>query len=166
MSSSESLLDITPFREARDKFLSHLTPEQAQEFRNTTVEQLEETIWEIHTEHMIDMRRVQGFFSAMRSFALFTKAHFDGPEYMGLIWGPVKCTFRAASSYAAALYAMLEIYEEIGRNLPGSEYYNLVREPNAHLVPIVHLIYAGMLSFLKKTLKFFNFEHTGILISL
>jgi uncharacterized membrane protein (DUF2068 family) len=67
---------------------------------------------------------------------------------------------QTASSYHAAFDALLEMYERIGLNLPQLEQYQSLFQSNAHMRTILHLIYADILRFHKKALKFF--KHPGL----
>jgi hypothetical protein len=66
---------------------------------------------------------------------------------------------QTASSSHVAFDALLEMYERIGVSLPQLEQYQDLFQSNAHMRTILHLLYADILRFHKKALKFF--KHPG-----
>ncbi|KAJ0419355.1 hypothetical protein BJY00DRAFT_314187 [Aspergillus carlsbadensis] len=159
--------DDQTFTHAVEKFESKLTPEQAHDFRLTTIDDLNSAIAELRNEQMPDvelrnLERLESFVLRMSQFeqvatASFNTSTFIGFIHMGFVWGPLRFQLLTASSYDAAFDALLEMYEEIGLNIPQLEQYQNLFQSNAHMRAILPLIYADILRAHKKALK--SFKH-------
>ncbi|RDW70893.1 uncharacterized protein DSM5745_08404 [Aspergillus mulundensis] len=161
MASGATTIDESAFRQALDKFRLKITPDEALDFQLTTVDDLKSAIKDLQAEQMAErkmrnLRRVQNFVLAMEQFEQIISVYLNASEFVGFVWGPMKFILLVASSYAAALDAVLGMYETIGLNLPQLEQYQSLFQANPHMRTILHLIYADILRFHRKALKFFK----------
>ncbi|KAL3487316.1 hypothetical protein BJX62DRAFT_241131 [Aspergillus germanicus] len=134
---------------------------QAQDFQLTTIDDLKSAIAKLQNQQMSErklrnLKRLESFVLRMDQFEQVVTVYFNASIFVGFVWGPVKCLLLTASSYHAAFDALLEMYERIGLNLPQLEQYQSQFQSNAHMRTILHLIYADILRFHKKAMKFFK----------
>ncbi|CEN61886.1 hypothetical protein ASPCAL08533 [Aspergillus calidoustus] len=160
-STMSSPIDDSAFKQAVEKFRGKLTPEQAQDFQLTTIDDLKSAIAKLQNQQMSErklrnLKRLESFVLRMGQFEQVVTVYLNASMFVGFVWGPVKCLLLTASSYHAAFDALLEMYERIGLNLPQLEQYQSLFQSNAHMRTILHLIYADILRFHKKALKFFK----------
>lgn len=68
-----------------------------------------------------------------------------------------------ASSYAEAFDALLDAYQQIGENIPLLSQYQALFERNPHMRKVLEMIYADILRFHEKALKYFRQRGKDIL---
>ncbi|KAL3475095.1 hypothetical protein BJX99DRAFT_259710 [Aspergillus californicus] len=154
--ASTSPIDDSAFKQALDKFRSKISAQHAQDFQFTTIDDLRIAIAKLQREQMSERRmrnlkRLENFVLKMGQFEQIVAVYLNASAF-----GPVKFLLLVASSYSTALDAMLGMYDTIGLNLPQLEQYQSMFQTNPHMREILHLIYADILRFHHKTLKFFK----------
>jgi hypothetical protein len=63
---------------------------------------------------------------------------------------------QVASAYAEAFDALLDAYQQIGESIPLLSQYQTLFARNPHMRKVLEMIYADILEFHKKALKYFQ----------
>lgn len=93
------------FRRALASFSSDLTPEQREDFRFTTLEDVHKAVVTIQAQQakrkeMMNMPRVQSFLEAMYHFGKVIEVFLNSSEFLPFIWGPIKFLLQVINIFA------------------------------------------------------------------
>jgi hypothetical protein len=98
MSSS---IDDSAFKQAVEKFRSKLTPEQAQDFQLTTIDDLKSAIAKLQNQQMSEkklrnLKRLESFVLRMGQFEQLVSVYSNASIYVGFVWVSSSALFTLA----------------------------------------------------------------------
>ncbi|KAL6404382.1 regulatory protein NB-ARC [Ilyonectria robusta] len=144
------------FPEALRAFHAHFTPEERQDFRFSTPENLERSFREIeNTAFRQRQNSVLNFVNSMRRYndvmSVFVPSIPD--MLISTIWGATKLVLEAASRSREAMEIVIDRFEEISENIGRINRIGIVVADDSMIRQYVQLIYLDVLEFHQCVIK-------------
>ncbi|KAK2808656.1 hypothetical protein FQN50_004520 [Emmonsiellopsis sp. PD_5] len=156
MSTAKDIFDA-----ALADFKKRLTSKELEDFKFTTLDEVRMEIIKIQDEQdqlktMRDMTRIQSFVEAMTEFGKVIECFLNVSDIIAFIWGPVKFLLQVARNWTDSFDILLDAYKQIGEEIPLLLQYSETFEQNPHMINILGFIYADILEFHKRAIRFFS----------
>ncbi|KAL8789346.1 MAG: hypothetical protein Q9195_006873 [Heterodermia aff. obscurata] len=140
------------FRSALAKFSSSLTPREVEEFRFTTLEDVQKVVVTIQHQQarrkeMMNLTRIQSFLEAMKSFGEVIEVFLNLSEFIPFIWGPIKFLLQVASSWTESFDTLLGVYQQLAESIPLLNQYRALFVNNSSLGRLLEMVYTDILDF-------------------
>ncbi|KAF2494438.1 hypothetical protein BU16DRAFT_462815, partial [Lophium mytilinum] len=162
------------FSDARRDFFSELkNPLSYQFLRFGTIEDVYDEVEKIQkiqskSKSLVALRRIEPYIEGLRDYigAMDTFAQLK-PEFICLIWGPLKMILQFASSVATAFQKLLGVLKEVGAMLPQFRKYaeSKMFDQNNEVKSMMCLFYRDILDLHMEMLNFFNKKGKNSIIS-
>lgn len=159
MAASANSQPSTGFQKALGSFIQNLTLSQASQFKMTTSEDLKKSILDLQHKQsqkrggMVNMRKVEGFISAMEQFGKVIEVFANTSEILAFVWGPMKFILQTAGGWVESLNAILDAYKSIAENLPIFQEYEETFAQNSAMQSVLESMWSVILQFHKEALK-------------
>ncbi|KAI9663834.1 MAG: hypothetical protein M1821_007324 [Bathelium mastoideum] len=143
------------------EFQNDLKPEEKRNFEFTRLDDVKAVIISIQEDQenrrtLRHLERIRPFLDAMESFSHVIEVYLNASQFVCYIWGPLKFLLQTASNYADSFEKLLEAYRMIGEQVPVLSQYSQLFSNHPEMQEILQLIYADILEFHKKAIKFFS----------
>ncbi|KAH0563181.1 hypothetical protein GP486_002248 [Trichoglossum hirsutum] len=177
----ESLLSghAPAFQKALDNFRSNVAQSDQDEFKYTTLEDLQRSILEIQEKHASgrkakNMARLNPFLKAMEQYGKVIEVFLNTSEFVAFVWvceclpnkriladlkpleGPTKFLLQVASTFVEAFDELLDAYNDIGESLPMLAQYESLFQEKRYMGEVLELIYVDILKFHQEAYKYFK----------
>jgi hypothetical protein len=164
----------TSFEAAMNSFKADLKDRQVYNdlLQTTTIDQVYDATDEIQKKqgkegHLRHLSKISPYLQRLNEYAatieVFTQAK---PEFLSLIWGPIKLLLQWTSVLKASFDAIVNTMGEIGELLPEFKRIIALFDQNAAIKDVMVLFFRDILDFYLVTLKFFRLSRELAHISL
>jgi len=138
-----------------------LTRGDADDFENTSVEQVWETAREIERQQaarfsLRNVRRIEPIVRSFESYATTLEVFCQGFSPLSFVWGPIKLFLLLARQYANVLETILQAYKDIGEALPRIDILRNAFGESSTFQRVLALIYSDLLDFHQQVYKSFR----------
>ncbi|KAI0530450.1 WD40 repeat-like protein [Xylaria digitata] len=149
------------FQQALKRFKNTLHPSLANEFSICTLQDVRDICRDIQTTHGQEgklryMRRLEGFIEAMEQFGKVIELFVNVSEVVCFVWGPIKLLLVIASTYIESFDKLLDVYDQVGKALPGLLRYQMAFEKHPPLATVLEDYYSDILAFHQEALLVFK----------
>lgn len=149
---------------AKEAFLNlkrHLTLSDAEDFENTSVEQVWEVAREIERQQaarfsLQNVRRIEPIIRSFEGYATTLEVFCQGFPPLSLVWGPIKLFLLLGRQYANVLETILQAYKDIGETLPRIDTLKKAFGDTPNFQRLLALIYSDLLEFHQQVYKSFR----------
>ncbi|QDS76076.1 hypothetical protein FKW77_005980 [Venturia effusa] len=144
------------------KFKTKLSAKELEDFKETTLTDVQNTIVRIQKDQeqlkrAINLTRLRPFLEAFDHFGKTIEIFLNASPLVAAVWGPMKFMLMAASNYTEDFDILLEAYEDIGDHIPFLQTYkNLFQDPDEAMKRVLALIYADIIEFHSKAIRYFS----------
>ncbi|KAK6850744.1 hypothetical protein PG987_000378 [Apiospora arundinis] len=151
---SEFARAITEFK--RDAGLSR---EQLDQFQLGSLDDLHRAMGNIqrnqaHDRKLRYLRRLDPFLKSMKEYEKVIEVFLNASEILAFVWGPLKFILTMTSNVVDAFDAFLNIYQEIGENLPNLSSYQSLFSNHSHMQTLLVTIFKDILAIHKEAVVF------------
>jgi hypothetical protein len=163
---------MNSFRHALQTFKASLSVEELEEFELVTLRDLKIRLQAIQNKQeskkrLRNMRRLNYFLEAVEGHGKTIQVFLNTSDILCFVWGPMSFILQVANNYAEAFHTLLDIYHDIGDNLPLLSQYQTLFSSNPHMVRILEHMFMTIFEFHLEALKYFKqpswkkiFSHT------
>ncbi|KAL1615491.1 hypothetical protein SLS54_009023 [Diplodia seriata] len=155
-------LPLTPrFQQRLQEFKQDLSPDQEENFKFTTLDDLKRLVHSIQeeqtkTRRLTNLRRLAPFLEAMEQFDKVVQIFLNAADLLACIWGPMKFLLLATQTYHDAFNAVLDAYVDIGESIPLLAQYEQVFQDKAQMHVVLEFVYTDVLDFHSSAIKYFK----------
>ncbi|KAL0253341.1 hypothetical protein SLS55_010317 [Diplodia seriata] len=155
-------LPLTPrFQQRLQEFKQDLSPDQEENFKFTTLDDLKRLVHSIQEEQtrsrrLTNLRRLAPFLEAMEQFDKVVQIFLNAADLLACIWGPMKFLLLATQTYHDAFNALLDAYVDIGESIPLLAQYEQVFQDKAQMHVVLEFIYTDVLDFHASAIRYFK----------
>ncbi|KAF2024888.1 C2H2 domain-containing protein [Setomelanomma holmii] len=162
-SQQSTLVPARPPSEALQKalrsFRNRLTPDQLQDFKITTYEQLCNDLDHLQQEMgkrklLMNLARIKPFLQGMQRLGQVVGVFLNVHEIVCFVWGPIKFLLMTASAVSEAFETLLDAFKQIGEQLPLLADYEMLHGDNPKMVDALEMIYIDIFAFYDRATKF------------
>ncbi|OMP84370.1 Vegetative incompatibility protein HET-E-1 [Diplodia seriata] len=151
--ATASLLLTPRFQQRLEEFKQNLSPDQEENFKFTTLDDLKRLVHSIQEEQtksrrLTNLRRLAPFLEAMEQFDKVVQIFLNAADLLACIW--------ATQTYHDAFNALLDAYVDIGESIPLLAQYEQVFQDKAQMHVVLELVYTDVLDFHASAIKYFK----------
>jgi hypothetical protein len=148
-------------KKAFDNLKKVLTPDDLDDFENTSVEQVWEAAREIERQQaarvsLRNVRRIEPVIRSFESYAATIEVFCQGFSPLSFVWGPIKLFLLLARQYENVLETILQAYKDIGEALPRIELLRQAFGETPNFQRVLALVYTDLLDFHQQAYKSFR----------
>ncbi|KAK0627895.1 hypothetical protein B0T14DRAFT_146177 [Immersiella caudata] len=151
------------FRRALDDFKkkAELTSEESRYFQLSSFNDVLMTLDQVQKEQskkktLAFMNRIDPFLKTMAEYGKVIEVFVNMSEILAFVWGPMKFLIMVASSFADAFNSLLDIYQQIGEQIPLLESYQQLFSDHVHMRQLLVMIYEDILRVHAIALRYFR----------
>ncbi|KAL1647099.1 hypothetical protein SLS58_002870 [Diplodia intermedia] len=147
-------LPLTPrFQRRLQEFKQDLSPDQEENFKFTTLDDLKRLVHSIQEEQLksrrlTNLRRLAPFLEAMEQFDKVVQIFLNAADLLACIW--------ATQTYHDAFNALLDAYVDIGESIPLLAQYEQLFQDKAQMHVVLEFVYTDVLDFHSSAIKYFK----------
>ncbi|EGZ76362.1 hypothetical protein NEUTE2DRAFT_98097 [Neurospora tetrasperma FGSC 2509] len=149
-------------REAFEGLEKVISPSEAKDFNNTTLQNVQDAALEIESilaarQSLRNMRRLSPLFEGLKCYAETIEVLCNGTPYLPWIWAPIKLILKASivsSDYTDAFERIIKAYSEIAESLPRFRIISDALRNSKEMQKVLAVFYADILTFHKEAYIF------------
>ncbi|KAK3497861.1 uncharacterized protein B0T23DRAFT_394061 [Neurospora hispaniola] len=149
-------------REAFEGLEKVISPSEAKDFHNTTLQNVQDAALEIESilaarQSLRNMRRLSPLFEGLKCYAETIEVLCNGTPYLPWIWAPIKLILKASivsSDYTDAFERIIKAYSEIAESLPRFHIISDALRNSKEMQQVLAVFYADILTFHKEAYIF------------
>ncbi|KAJ4860156.1 hypothetical protein T069G_05144 [Trichoderma breve] len=139
-------------REAFEELQRTVSPLEAKDFQNTTLEDVEKAALDIENQlaakkMLRNMRRLKPLFQGLGHYSQSIEVLCNGTPYLPWIWAPIKLILTIASDFVEALERIVAAYSQIAESLPRVEMLGEAFGKRIEFQEILAVFYSDILKF-------------------
>ncbi|KAL5089356.1 hypothetical protein Trisim1_005643 [Trichoderma cf. simile WF8] len=139
-------------REAFEELQRTVSPLEAKDFQNTTLEDVEKAAIDIENQlaarkMLRNMRRLKPLFQGLGHYSQSIEVLCNGTPYLPWIWAPIKLILTIASDFVEALERIVAAYSQIAESLPRIEMLGEAFGKKVEFQEILAVFYSDILKF-------------------
>ncbi|KAL7967437.1 hypothetical protein HDV63DRAFT_396365 [Trichoderma sp. SZMC 28014] len=146
-------------REAYEGLQHTVSPLEAKEFQNTTLEDVQKAALTIENQlaarkTLRNMRRLMPLFQGLEHYSQSIEVLCNGTPYLPWIWAPIKLILTVASDFVEAFERIVTAYSQIAESLPRMEMLNKAVGKNIEFQETLAIFYSDILNFYRHAYLF------------
>ncbi|PTB59829.1 hypothetical protein M431DRAFT_56976, partial [Trichoderma harzianum CBS 226.95] len=139
-------------REAFEELQRTVSPLEAKDFQNTTLEDVEKAALDIENQlaarkMLRNMRRLMPLFQGLGHYSQSIEVLCNGTPYLPWIWAPIKLILTIAADFVEALERIVAAYSQIAESLPRIEMLGEAFGKRIEFQEILAVFYSDILKF-------------------
>ncbi|KAM0458645.1 hypothetical protein ACHAPV_006037 [Trichoderma viride] len=139
-------------REAFEGLQQTVSPLEAKDFQNTTLEDVRKAALDIENQlaarrTLRNMRRLMPLFQGLEHYSQSIEVLCNGTPYLPWIWAPIKLILTVASDFVEALERIVTAYAQIAECLPRMEMLKEAFSKNVEFQETLAIFYSDILNF-------------------
>ncbi|EHK48685.1 hypothetical protein TRIATDRAFT_53227, partial [Trichoderma atroviride IMI 206040] len=139
-------------REAFDGLQQTVSPVEAKDFQNTTLEDVQKAALAIENQlaarkTLRNMRRLMPLFQGLEHYSQSIEVLCNGTPYLPWIWAPIKLILTVASDFVEAFERIVTAYSQIAESLPRMDMLNEAFRKNIQFQETLAVFYSDILNF-------------------
>lgn len=146
-------------REAFEDLERIVTPADAKEFGDSTLQNVQKAALEIENRlgarrSLRNMRRIMPLFTGLQYYSKSIEVLCNGTPFLPWIWAPVKLILTIASDYVDAFQEIIKQYAHIGQVLTRFELLQGAFSTNQEFQIVLAIFYSDILRYHKEAYQF------------
>ncbi|ESA44365.1 hypothetical protein GE21DRAFT_2385 [Neurospora crassa] len=159
LAARSSLQARRTIREAFEGLEKVISPSEAKDFNNTTLQNVQDAALEIESilaarQSLRNMRRLSPLFEGLKCYAETVEVLCNGTPYLPWIWAPIKLILKVSSDYTDAFERIIKAYSEIAESLPRFHIISDALRNSKEMQQVLAVFYADILTFHKEAYIF------------